>query len=603
MKCLSIRIDNLFSIRQASVKLNDRHLCLVSGHSWDEGSSNGAGKSSLINKSLIWALFGETPGGMKGDDVVNRWMGKDECSGVTLDLEVGGILYLIIRTRYPKAELKLLRAADDLDLSHRDVKSTQELINSLIGRDLNSFLYTDFFGQGLDTPFLSLTPKDQRDIVESVLPFEKLSVWEENAKKATKLVKDELATQQRARLELKAKLSTIDTHLTNLYNQAKVWESGVAREKTNLHKEIEGLGKYDSNDLPVLMDQLKYMTDFPSLTSTLDRWDSIISEYTKEMTQYSTRMEVYDVEASQLQGQLASANPVCPTCGGPWEHAVKSLETKINAIKDSKAGFVVRNLIADTNLEGAIEQRSFVEKAIVERENLETRIVELQHLEAKRTSLKDKLDKLVNQPSPYEEIIEATTRESENLKVNLKLTESRASKLEAELKTLESLERAFGVEVKNLLFEQVCPYLEDRVQTHLTGLNNSQLRVNFSTAKELKSGKVRDEFNITVQSASGGSNYEALSGGERQMVNFAIGLALSDLANTQVSTRSNLLILDEPFMALDHKNSEAIVNYLSSDAFKHKDSIFIISNEQYLQSLIPNNIRVEKRHGCTQVVS
>jgi len=603
MKFLSLRIDNLFSIGAASVKLDYRGLCLVSGHSWDEGSSNGAGKSSLINKSLIWALFGETPGGIKGDDVVNRWMPENDYSGAILDFEVGGVLYSVIRARSPKTELKLIRAHDGLDLSHREARTTQELINNMIGRDLNSFLYTDFFGQGLDLPFLSLPPKDQRGIVESVLPFEKLSVWEENSKKAIKLVKEEIDKQQKIKLELKTKLSTIVTHLTNLFNQSIIWESRVVIEKTSIYKELNESFREDFHLLPGLMDELSSIQDYPQANDRLSYLDRIIEKASKEEIKALVNVEILNKEVNNLRIQLSTQKMTCPTCGNPWTQAEKVLsehlvdkELNLNDIQTIIESTKLANVIARS-------EKKEIETLLKKRETLEAKIVELHHLEAKRASLKDKLDKLVDQPSPYQEIIEATTKDSESTKVNFKLTEDRTSKLESELRTLEILERAFGVEVKNLLFERVCPFLENRVQRHLEGLNNSQIRVVFSTVKSLKSGKIRDEFNVAVQSASGGSNYDSFSGGEKQMVNFAVGLALSDLANTQVSTRSNLLILDEPFMALDQKNSEAIVTYLSSEEFKHKDSIFIISNEQDLQSLVPENIRVEKKNGLTSVVS
>ena len=84
-------------------------------------------------------------------------------------------------------------------------------------------------------------------------------------------------------------------------------------------------------------------------------------------------------------------------------------------------------------------------------------------------------------------------------------------------------------------------------------------------------------------------------------MDFAIGLALSDLANSQVSGRSNVLILDEPFLGLDKRNASNIVEYLNSKLLEQRDSIFLISNEESLTNLVANRIRVVKERGITRV--
>ena len=85
------------------------------------------------------------------------------------------------------------------------------------------------------------------------------------------------------------------------------------------------------------------------------------------------------------------------------------------------------------------------------------------------------------------------------------------------------------------------------------------------------------------------------------MTSFAIGLALADLAETQVEGSSHFLILDEPFMALDGRNCENIVNYLSGELAQKRETILLISNEDSLQSLISNRIHIVKSGGVSRL--
>jgi DNA repair exonuclease SbcCD ATPase subunit len=144
--------------------------------------------------------------------------------------------------------------------------------------------------------------------------------------------------------------------------------------------------------------------------------------------------------------------------------------------------------------------------------------------------------------------------------------------------------------------------LTERANYHLQALNNSQITVNFSTTAQLKDSSIKEEFSSTALSSTGGGTYFLLSGGEQQMVDFSVGLALADLAATQVKSRSNLLILDEPFVGLDDRNSESIISYLKEELAKIKSTIFLVSNEETLKGLVPNRVLVEKDNGISKII-
>ena len=159
----------------------------------------------------------------------------------------------------------------------------------------------------------------------------------------------------------------------------------------------------------------------------------------------------------------------------------------------------------------------------------------------------------------------------------------------------------YSKELKLKLFEDACPFLDSRVAYHLDKLKNRQLHAKFTTIKRLATGDVKEEFNVEVGSVTGGLGFDSLSGGEQQMVSFAIGLALSDLSSRTSAGRSSFVVLDEPFSELDARNSEAIVEYLVEEMCQDKETVFLISNEDALKGLVSNRVHVVKKQGVSNV--
>src|SRR5258706_12327443 len=162
--------------------LRERGLLLITGHSIDEGGANGSGKSSLSNKGLLWTLFGSTASGERADAAINKFAPADAtCCGV-LDVESNnGGKFRIVRSRNPN-RLSITDLATGADISPKTEKEAQLLVNQLLGRTRDGFLQTDFFGQGKQSAFLDLTPKAQVELLETILPFDRLAELSEKAK-------------------------------------------------------------------------------------------------------------------------------------------------------------------------------------------------------------------------------------------------------------------------------------------------------------------------------------------------------------------------------------------------------------------------------------
>ena len=98
MKLESVDIQNFRSIGKVKLSLDNQGLILIQGVNMDkdDGSSNGAAKSSLYY-AIIYALYGKTPKGTAGDDIVNNKIGKN--THCIVEFSHRGIKYTVARYR------------------------------------------------------------------------------------------------------------------------------------------------------------------------------------------------------------------------------------------------------------------------------------------------------------------------------------------------------------------------------------------------------------------------------------------------------------------------------------------------------------------------
>lgn len=609
MKFLSLSGKSLFSFAKFSIDLNNKGLVLITGFSSDEGSSNGSGKSSLVNKSLLWALFGQTAEGLKSDDVLNRHLERGDDALATLVFTVDKAKYRIERIRTRKGTTKLDFFRDGHCVSTRDVRSTQEMINKTIGRDLNSFIQTDFFGQGNSTPFMKLTTSGQKEVLERILPFEHLNEWLANTKLAKREVSTKKTFTEQKVNEGLAAARALQAQRLNIEGQHASWAAKKASTIKSLTDDMAFLQKSPEK---IEIESVKKKLSVLDARFDMSTIDLSIFNKLSESTKLCARIADNKADMKDFIRELKiletmTENSTCSTCKQP---VIIPDETQIiNKLKI--ADLVSRTDHIATSL--AMQQRMLElntkiiaewKEAKASNLSLLSRLVELNEEEStsKIKQIEAKLTELLVSTSPYVQTLEDADKTIGKIQLDIAAQQAKLVTIIEEEESVLIWEKAYSKDLRLLLYDRVCPFLTERANYHLQALNNAQITVNFSTTAHLKDSSTKEEFASTASSFTGGGSYSLLSGGEQQMVDFSVGLALSDLAATQVKSRSNLIILDEPFVGLDDRNCESVISYLKEDLAKIKSTIFLVSNEETLKGLIPNRVHVEKTGGISRVL-
>lgn len=594
MQLIRLEAKNVFSIGEISIDLAKKGLLLITGYSNDDNSGNGAGKSSLANHSIVWGLFGQTYDGSRGDSIINRNSGIQSGSVAITFQGVDGRVYQIIRTRNPN-KLKLLGTTPHpnfvvpavlgypLDISHKLEKETQETINHLLGRDFASFIHSDLIGPGTERSFFRLSGPEQVSIIESLLPTTKLEEWAQTAKRRVKLLADAQEIQKRELAVCAGRKETLEQQLKNLTNENVRWRANNTSQlfsTKNLLKKVESEKKSKEDTLKGIHEEILEVRRNIPINLFVNQ------DPQKDKENLRDTKVTLEARVSSLT-RLANVG-VCNACGQ-------------DAPADKKAE-------AALNLANAKEELTKVNEKYIELSACVTSVSRLDNLQKQYNSISStSYDELIGvyqktikecegNTSPYEASILSCSEAIKQYEAEAQVIKNQMPIFETDLKWMEFWSKGLSTDLRTMMIEEICPFLEGRINDYLIKLRNPQFKVVVSTVKSLKSGDIREKFNLQVRSNHGADSFELLSVGEKQLVSFAASLAVADLAATQTRGKSHILILDEPFMGLHKNNCANIIEFLNS---YDRSTILLISNEDELKSLVSNRVRVVKTRGVT----
>lgn len=619
MRLLRFSCKHLFSLGTVDINLEGRGLTLVTGYNEDDGGNNGAGKSSLANKGILWTLFGETAGGIKADSVGNRHT-KKGCYGEISFADSAGTVFTVRRGR--PALLTLRRAS--VDVSAKTAKDTQDQIDKALGIDFKTFIQTSFFGQGRSLSYASLTPKDQKAVLEQILPMEEVDRWATYAEQKYKMVSlQALALERNARHE-QVRLDTMVDEHKRMESASLGYEANRQNfilQLTDKFTEIERKFKAEEENINTLRKQVNYEIEqdienavkkHSDIKTALGQTYATERQASEAFSYWSNRYQSLKNEQDEI-----TKGKACPVClreydSSTTEAVTKRLHTHEGLMEEAAQNIkTAKDAYAYWDKEvGEIEQQDrdsdrSIRLMIEDKRRKDSLTGMIANFECRKESavvaVRDEIRRAQETENPHFDQLKGMAERITWQTEGAARLQNEFEKAQVEALHLEYWRNVYAKELKLKLFEEACPFLDSRTDHHLKRLGNAQIHVEFSTIKRLASGATKEEFSVNVWSETGGYGFDALSGGEQQMVSFAIGLGLADLAARISGGRSSFLILDEPFAELDARNSEAIVSYLSAEVEGGRDTIFLISNDESLKGMVQKRIHVVKRNGISEV--
>lgn len=629
MKFKKIIIDNFLSIGHVELDFDYNGLVLVNGKNKDSpvSDSNGSGKST-IPEAILWCLYGATKRGLKADEIVNRTTGKDCIVKLYFDD------YCVVRTRLHSDFGNSLRVFQSgVEITKGTTGATQELVEELVGKGRLSFEKLFHFGQGDTQPLASMTDANLKTIFEQSFNLGFIQDCFARIKTAEKERVEDLNKTKASISELQTKIWSATEHIQSLINANSEFEANVKKQIESIEKEIKR--NY------ARIDEINKTTSAWSMAGyqTPDEWAKKKGELAKEIEAAREAVRLLSKSASDANAkyQVAISNgksyrdslvklyedkkkaeekvgSPCPTCKktinkedviGVVEAVSSKIETeskKIDEYRDMMAD-ADRQLkyqkellaVAEDSLNKATangEAQTLLWQKYVE---YEKHLSEVEAIQQIIDAAKKQIEGVKTQTNTIPEQIKTLNEKMEEKNKAKAEMEKEASKKEEDVETIMVLSEIFGnAGLKSYIFDSITPRLNELINRYLSRLDD--ISIEFTTQRQLKSGDLREKFDIIVNTQNGPSSFDALSGGEKQRVSLAISLAMNKLMREVAGDPMNILFLDEVAEALDESSSEAVFG-LIQDFADDIENVFIISHNQALKDVVPTVITIVKEGG------
>jgi DNA repair exonuclease SbcCD ATPase subunit len=587
-------IDEFGPFEHAELDLYRRGLVLIKGDNRDTtaADSNAAGKTSIF-RAIAWALFGDTIEGDKTDEVVRK--GQKSCA-VSVEWSDGEDLYRVQRARLG-ANPKFVLERNGQDISGAVVRDTQAEVHRLLGMDFRTFRNTVLYGQGDVNKFADprTTDAERKAVLKKVLRLEVVDAAQKQMAERRKLVEKQRAALQQRRLVVEGRLGEVDPQRAKERLQELVAKSGEVEKKVRLKPKLERM----TGEIAELLKTCETRhIEADKLRAVQRGIDIALSDRQAEL-----RARGRELAGIAEQIGLFDAGR-CPTCTTPAtdrhvRQHVEDLKANVTVLLDEEK--TIREAIREIEKEReqvAAKLCQIVADLADEKEWQRRHGEVLRELKAVERAARD-LKELAGWADECRTEIKAAADKRKSLEDEMAGVDSKLADLDAEDEHVRFWCDGFGNGgLVSHILDGVIPELTARANEHLSVLSDGDIRVRFDTETALKSGEVRDKFDVIVDA----EGLEAVrpSTGQLKKVTLAADLGLMDLVAARERAAVDLLLLDEVLDGLDASGRARVVDLLT-ELSRTKSSIFVVSHDPALEQLFEHVVVVTKERGVARL--
>jgi len=510
---------------------------------------NGAGKSTILD-ALCFGLFNKPFRSISKSQLINSVNG----GGTIVEVEfiVGGKEVRVVRGIKPnKFEVYVNDNMINQDANARDYQ--KHLEQQILGLNYRSFTQVVILGSSTFVPFMQLSTKARREVVEDILDIKVFSLMNFLLKNKNKELTEEIRN-----VEYQYDLTNEKISL-----QEKFIEDVINNKSTII---AENRQKINDNNFTINArndDILSHETIKQNLSFDAEE-QTKIEQKIKKLTQTEAALKNRKSEHDR-QIQFFQTNDECPTCEQPITESTK--QTKIES-SSTKIG-EIENGIRD--LQGMErEEKDRLDTILSDLEKIRSADVEIAKIRASITEMEKFNAKLQKDVETYESgsVSEEDKTKLAELKGTIKYIDEQKSKLNEDrfyIDIAKNLLQDSGIKTK--IVKQYLPIMNKLVNTYLSSMDffvNFNIDENF---QETIKSRFRDEF-----------SYASFSEGEKMRIDLALLFTWRAVAKMKNSTNTNLLILDEIFdSSLDGTGTDDFLKILNTFS---DQNVFVISHKQ-----------------------
>ena len=534
---------------------------------------NGAGKSTILD-ALCFGLFGKPFRTISKNQLVNSV--NNGSTVVEVEFTIGTVEYKVIRCIKPnKFEIYQNGKLMSLEANVRDYQKILE--QQILKLNYRSFTQVVILGSSTFVPFMQLSARHRREVVEEILDIQIFSVMNILLKQKLKGIVDELREVDYEYNLISEKISLQENYIDDIQKNKddiiKEKESSFRvnkyhiREKTEEIVSLEGDSKLLADDLIGEEQNKERRSKLKDISVTLnDKFDR-------------NRKMIF----------FLKDNDDCPTCKQHIDETFKSetINEKNEQQKELSKGLTklhdqLERL--DTYVDTHKAARKFIRENDIEIAKLKSSVTELEKFNAK---LQQEINILTSGTVSDADTKKLDGYKRDGLKIERQRTQLKEEKSYAEAEKL--ILQDTGIKTK--IIKQYLPIMNKLINTYLTSMEfyvNFTLNENFE--ESIKS-RYRDEF-----------TYSSFSEGEKMRIDLSLLFTWRAIAKMKNSANTNLLILDEIFdSSLDGTGTDEFLKILNTLG---DENVFVISHKQdVLADKFKSTIKFEKVKNFSHVVT
>jgi DNA repair exonuclease SbcCD ATPase subunit len=522
MKINKVTMENFLSVANATVDFDKMsNLVHVKGINKDvkPESSNGAGKSTVI-EAIAFALFGKTVRKTSARSLKN-YHTNGKCK-VTVTVNDN-----IVVTRQKSPPMLSLEIAGVSEIQD-SIAATQKRLESLLNTNISIFLASMVFGQENSMNFLTATPDEKRDILQSFLNMSELFKHRVAIKNLKSDYNGDIKINKALMSETNSRIQEVSDDLNKIRTMRSEYNKLMTKEQKKFIREnsFSEISRMEKSKSQREGDLYKRQMDLHSLNSGITRKKSLIDDYEDMSCEKCGHLqEGFAEKISKLASQISSDS-----------ETIKDLEKEIKDINDEIDELTIP--ISDREIDVA--------------SNIKDSSTRISLLEKEKKSKK----RLV---LSYGESLKETTKNYEIMRF---------------------WEQAFSESgIIKYVIQNILIFFNDRCNFYLGVITKGTFGIEFNnTLDEILKNNGTECY------------YESLSGGEKKRISLAVTLALNDLLILSGKERSNIIFFDEVADSLDEVGMKGL-HELIEEITKDK-KLFLITHDEYLLSLIEDDAEV-----------
>ena len=534
---------------------------------------NGAGKSTILD-ALCFSLFGKSFRGTNIPQLPNSINEKD-CE-VEIEFTIGKDSYRVFRSLNPK-KFEIYKNGNLIDQDSKSKDYQKILEEQILKMTYKSFCQIVILGSGNYVPFMKLTAKDRRLVVENLLDIDVFSVMNTLVRAKLQVAKEYIKDIDHKVELVKSKVDEKEKLIKTLLKKSSDSAESYKGEIEESRKQIEELRseiKKQQENIDRLLEKVKDKDEVPK---RLLKMEGLEQQLKNKIKNIDKNVKFY------------KENDTCPSCKQDIEEHHKECVFKEKGEERKEVEEGITELVENIDTTG--KRLDDINIVLQEINSLQTQINEKQNQIDSSLRYIEKMQKNIEGIMEEGEEVEESKKELNEL-----IGEGKGyvgdRKKQAEDKhyyeIASTLLKDSGIKAK--IIKHYLPIMNKLINKYLANMDffcQFDLDENFN---ETIKSRHRDEF-----------TYHSFSEGERLRIDLSLLLAWREVARLKNSVNCNLLILDEVFdSSLDSVGTEEFLKLLTT--FGNRANIFVISHKSdTMTDKFSNHIMFEKKNNFSRI--